>query len=74
MSNIKATEEVKQAIEEAKTASNFQLAKYSSEYKERKQKGEVIDEYYKLTLVKAFNDIKEPDTEIEITYGKESAF
>ena len=67
-------EEAMQIIEEAKSASNFQLTKYANEYKEKKQKGEVVDEYYKLTLVKAFNDIKEPDSEIEITYGRESAF
>ena len=62
---------VKQAIEEAKQSKDYQLIKYVSEYKERKQKGEVIDSYYKLTLTKNFNDIKEPDAYIDIKYNRE---
>lgn len=57
-------------IEEAKKGS-YSLGKYSTEYKERKSKGEVIDSFYKVTLTKLFNDIKEPDIEIEINYNGE---
>ena len=71
---VDSAEEVKTIIEEAKKANNFQLAKYSSEYKERKQKGEVVDQFYKVVLTKNFNDIKEPDTQITVSYDKESAF
>lgn len=60
--------EVEKAIEEAKQDGNFTLAKYVSEFKERKQKGEVIDEYYKLTLTKIFTDIKNPDMYAQVTY------
>lgn len=45
-------------IEDAKK--EFALVKYNCEHKEKKQKGEVVDSYYKVTLVKAFTDEKEP--------------
>lgn len=60
--------EATKAIEEAKTSDTYILGKYTSEHKERKAKGEVIDEYWKLTLTKLFNDIKEPDTVVDINY------
>ena len=34
-------------------------------------KGEVIDEYWKLTLTKLFNDIKEADTLVNVSYEVE---
>lgn len=69
-------EEAKKMIEEAKEDNHFILKKYSSEYKERKQKGEVIDAYYKVTLTKAFTDEKEPEFRTQISYANdiESAF
>lgn len=75
---VESEQEAKDAIEAAKRNSNFTLVKYMNEYKERKQKGEVIDSYYKLTLTKSFNDIKEPSSYVEVKYGtdnpEESAF
>lgn len=59
------------AIEEAKKDPAYILGKYTSEHKERKSKGEVIDEYYKVTLTKLFNDLKEPISEININYEVE---
>lgn len=69
-------DEAKRMIEEAKSNNHFILKKYSSEYKEKKQKGEVIDTYYKVTLTKAFTDEKEPEFRTEISYANdiESAF
>jgi len=61
-------------IEEAKKESGYILTKHTVEYKERKQKGEVIDYYWKVTVVKGFNDIKEPSTDIDVKYEKGSAF
>ena len=60
--------EATRAIEEAKQDSSYVLGKYTSEHKERKSKGEVIDEYWKLTLTKLFNDIKDPDSIVNIEY------
>lgn len=62
-------------IEEAKNSNQYTLSKYSCVHKERKQKGEVIDEWYRLTLTKVFDDEKEPFSNVEITYDTEgSAF
>lgn len=63
--------EATRAIEEAKQDSSYVLGKYTSEHKERKSKGEVIDEYWKLTLTKLFNDIKEADTPVTVSYEVE---
>lgn len=73
---VSTEEEVKKMIEEAKEDNHFILSKYTSEYKERKQKGEVIDCYYKVTLTKKFTDEKDPEFYTEISYSNnsESAF
>lgn len=63
--------EATSAIEEAKKDGSYILGKYTNEHKERKTKGEVTDEYWKLTLTKLFNDIKDPDSIIEVNYEVE---
>ena len=63
--------EATKAIEEAKQDGSYVLGKYTSEHKERKSKGEVIDEYWKLTLTKIFNDIKEANTPVTVSYEVE---
>lgn len=55
-------------IEAAKADTRYLLSKYSSVKKERKQKGEIIDEYYIVTLVKIFDDPKEPCGEASVEY------
>lgn len=62
-------------IEEAKKSHQFTLSKYSSVYKERKQKGEVIDAWHRVSLTKTFDDEKEPISYVEVIYDTEgSAF
>ena len=61
-------------IEKAKKEAGYVLTKSTVEYKERKQKGEVVDFWWKVTLVKKFSDEKEPDSDVEIIYNRESAF
>lgn len=63
-------EEVLRMIDEAKQDKKFTLTKHTSQFKERKQKGEVIDVWYKVTLTKTFCDEKEPDANVTITYGE----
>ncbi len=65
---VDTDEEAKGLIEEAKRSSMFELGKYSSEFKVKKQKGEIVDEWYKVTLVKHFNDEKEPSQHIKPSY------
>ena len=68
--------EAVQLIEEAKQDNHFILAKYSSQFKERKQKGEVVDSWYQVSLKKVFTDEKEPEFSCQVVYtdGTESAF
>ena len=61
--------EADQLLETAK-ASGL-LNKYSCVYKERKQKGEIIDSWYRVTLNKKFTDEKDPTTQITISYTEE---
>lgn len=60
--------EAAELINAAKADARYLLSKYSSVKKERKQKGEVVDEYYLVTLVKVFDDAKEPCGEATIEY------
>lgn len=61
--------EVEELIENAKNDGTFELKKYNREYKVRKKGGEVIDEYFAVSLVKCFNDPKEPTTYVSVNYG-----
>ena len=65
---VDTDEEAKKLIEEAKNSSMFDLGKYSSEYKVKVSKGEIVDEYFKVVLTKKFNDIKEPSQHIKVDY------
>lgn len=67
---IDTEEQVISTIEEAKNDTRFTLIKHTSQYKERKAKGEVIDAWYKVTLTKQFTDEKEPDATVTINYGE----
>lgn len=60
--------EATELIEAAKNDARYTLAKYSSVHKERKAKGEVIDDYFMVTLVRVFDDAKEPCGEATVEY------
>ena len=68
---VDSEEEVQELIEEAKADGKFALTKYTSTYKERKQKGEVIDSYWKVSLTKHFTDEKEPDFGTTVIYEQD---
>ena len=53
--------EAAELINEAKKDPNFILSKYSTTKKERKSKGEIVDEWYNVSLVKKFDDEKETE-------------
>ena len=65
---VATEEEATELINEAKADDNYILSKYSSVKREQKQKGEVIDEWYKVTLVKTFNEEKEPAYTVDVIY------
>lgn len=60
--------EAKKAIEEAKNDGRFELIKYEATKKEKKAKGEVIDDWTRVVLHKVFNVEAEPTTTIKINY------
>lgn len=55
-------------IAEAKASNMFELTSYKCVKKEVKKSGEVIDEYFVLSLTKTFNNIKEPERHISVNY------
>lgn len=65
---VDSESEVESLIAEAKADDNFTLVKYNREYKEKKSKGEVVDSWYKVTLVKNFTDEKDPDRCATVSY------
>ena len=58
-------------IAEAKASNEYNLTKYASEKKEVKSKGDIIDEYFKVTLTKVFTDIKNPEAIASVIYEVE---
>ena len=60
--------EAAELISAAKADARYILSKYSSVKKERKSKGEIVDEYFIVTLVKVFDDPKEPCGEATVEY------
>ena len=76
---VSSEEEAKALIEEAKADTRYDIKKYSSEHKEIKEtKTHDGDEWERVTIVKTFNDEKEPYNKISVYYEeppkKEIAF
>ena len=71
---VESEAEATALIASAKASSWYTLSKYTSEKKEVKSKGAVIEEYWKVALTKVFNDIKAPEDEINVKYAMEGAF
>ena len=62
-------EEAKELIENAKSNKMFTLVKYNNEVKITKVKGEVVDEWRRVTLTKQFTSEKDPDDNVYVKYG-----
>ena len=71
---VNSEAEAARLIEEAKSDNRFTLLKSSTEYKTVKAKGEIVDEYWKTTLVKHFTDLKEPDCSVDVSYEVEQGY
>lgn len=68
---VNSEEEAKKLIEDTRNNTIGVLSKYSSQHREKKSKGEIEDEWYRVTLTQMFNEEKEPDSEIEIDYERQ---
>lgn len=69
---VDSEDEAKTVIEDAKRHST--VSKYDCSYREKKQKGEVIDSWYKVSIKKKWTDEKEPDSSIAVSYKVETAW
>ena len=68
---VSSEAEAKKLIENAKADKSYTLSKYSSEYKNTKAKGEIVDEWFRVILTKEFNIEKEPACTVNINYEVE---
>ena len=60
--------EAKELIEAAKADPMFNLKKYTTEKKEQKAKGEVIQEWIRIQLTREFTSEKEPEGMFEVSF------
>lgn len=67
MYRVDSEQEAASLIEAAKHDA-YGVVKYSSTHKERKQKGEIVDEWYRVSLTRKFTDEKEPVEDVGINY------
>ena len=65
---VESEEAAEYLINTAKEDNSYALTKYNCEHKQKTSKGEIIDEWYKVTLTKRFNDEKDPGTLVKVTY------
>ena len=65
-------DEAKVVVEEAKKSST--VSKYNCVYKSKKQKGEIVDEWYKVSITKKWDDEKDPCGATQVHYGVVSAW
>ena len=63
--------EAKNLIENAKNSQQYMVAKSSSEVKTIKQKGEIVDEYRRVIIVKEFTKEREPEFTVMPNYVEE---
>lgn len=71
---LSSEKEVEEFLKELKSDHRFTVAKYSSTKKEKKSKGEVIDEWIRFEVTKLFNNEAEPVDVINVNYEQKSAF
>lgn len=58
-------------INEAKESGQYTVVKSSSEIKTTKAKGEVVDEWRRVLIMKEFTSEKEPTEQITVVYGED---
>ena len=58
-------------LKEMKENPVFEVIKHVTTKKDIKEKGEIVESYYKVEVTKVFNEEKYPNSEIDIEYKKE---
>ena len=57
---ISSEQEAIEFINQEKKSNKYTVSKYSSELKTTKAKGEIVDEWFRVTITKEFAEEKEP--------------
>jgi hypothetical protein len=65
---VENMEAVEALQEEVNSDGRYEVASFSYKAKNKKQKGEIIDEWYQVTIKKVFNDEKDPYTSVTVNY------
>lgn len=72
---VPSEDAAKRLIEESRSNRDFLLSKSSSEYKCTKKGGEIVEDWYRVTLTKEFTNEKAPDSTVSVSYSvEEGAF
>lgn len=66
---VDTVNEAEQLHENLKNDPHFSLTAFGYKTKFKKEKGEIVDEWQLVTVRKEFNDEKEPDRTVEVTYN-----
>jgi len=69
---LSTEKEAEAFLQELKSSTEFELAKYTSIRKQRKEKKEIVDEWIHFEVTKIFNDEKEPNCLIGVNYDIDS--
>ena len=69
---VESEDDAKELVEEAKRTST--VSKYSCVYKEKKVKGEVVDSWYRVSIMKKWDEEKEPCGATKVSYGVPCAY
>lgn len=70
---VDTSEEAQKLINEAKGSNMYELPKYTCEEKVKKAKGDIVDQYFKVSLTKVFCDINDHERQIKATYSPDGA-
>lgn len=65
---VESIEEVEALQEEVKADGRYEVASFTYKAKNKKLKGEIIDEWYQVSVKKVFNDEKDPYTSVNVKY------
>ena len=65
---VESIEEVEALQEEVKADGRYEVASFTYKAKNKKLKGEIIDEWYQVSVKKVFNDEKDPYTSVSVKY------
>ena len=61
--------EAVEALQEAVKADNrYEVSSFTYKAKCKKQKGEIIDEWYQVSIKKVFNDESDPASNVDVNY------